>query len=476
MHMGNFKEYNQKQGALMMLVPDGLLEPEHPARIVDKVVELLDLSKIIDYYSDEGSAAYYPGMMIKVLFYGYQQGIFSGRSLENNLKLRADFIFLSGGDVPDFRTINLFRVRHKEALVDIFAQIVLLCEKLGMIDFKNLAVDGQKIHANANFRNNYNKDRLEKSLQKIKNGISKLLEKEINDDFSQEVKNKRHEKLKKKEKELKKLQEELEAILKNNKDENISLNKTDRDAKIMKHKDRKIVPSYNHQSAVDGKYGVTTAVQTTQANDCSKDLFSILEKSENNLESTHDKVLSDCGFCDYEALEKMETEREEDFYVPDKQHAQSKKKNVNQYKQDDFELRDNNYYCPNKKKMDKKSETVFDDGHSVTVYECKECSGCELKKNCTKGKTRTLRIDSREKYRKIMRAKLETDKGREIYIRRQNLCEAGHGNDQKNKGWKQHYLRGLSKASLEFMLIRIGSNLSKIAKYKPQELLAMSRT
>jgi len=84
-------------------------------------------------------------MMTKVLFYGYQQGVFTGRKLENSLKVRADFIFLSGAQVPDFRTLNLFRIRHKEALSDIFAQIVILCDNLKMIDFKNMAVDGQKI-------------------------------------------------------------------------------------------------------------------------------------------------------------------------------------------------------------------------------------------------------------------------------------------------------------------------------------------
>ena len=73
-----------------------------------------------------------------------------------------------------------------------------------------------------------------------------------------------------------------------------------------------------------------------------------------------------------------------------------------------------------------------------------------------------------------MREKLRTDKGREIYMKRQGIVEAGHGNDQHNKGWRQHLLRGKAKAALEFMLIRIGSNLGKIARYRRTELLAMT--
>ena len=59
-------------------------------------------------------------------------------------------------------------------------------------------------------------------------------------------------------------------------------------------------------------------------------------------------------------------------------------------------------------------------------------------------------------------------------VKRQGIVEAGHGDDQHNKGWRQHLLRGKAKATLEFMLVRIGSNLSKIAMHKPMELLALT--
>ncbi len=471
--MPNFKNYNQKQGMFMSLVPNELLEETHPAKIIDIVVEKLNLNKIYDYYTEVGREAYHPKMMIKVLFYGYQQNIFSGRKLEANLKVRADFIYLSGGDVPDFRTLNLFRIRHQEILVDVFAQIVILCEKLGMIDFKNLAVDGQKIQANASFKKNYNKVRLDKALNKVRIGIKKLLDKEINEDFTGEKKENRISRLEKKKAELEKLQKELESLL----DDDASINQVDKDAKIMTHKDRRILPSYNHQSTIDEKYGVTVAVQSTQANDCPEDLFSIVDKSIENTGKKHENVLGDCGFSDYEHLKKMETEREEEFYVPDKRFDSSKDRNNEngKIKSNQFLLKDNgNYYCPAGKVMKIKQVKSFKDGHSTTTYICNECDNCSLKKRCTTGNARTITIDSRECYRNIMRSKLKSDKGREIYMKRQHLSEAGHGNDQKNKGWKQHSLRGLKNASLEFLLLRIGSNLGKIIKYRANEILALT--
>ena len=84
--------------------------------------------------------------------------------------------------MPDFRTINDFRIRHIEEIPDLFTQVVLLCEKLDMIGFEHLTVDGEKIQvpersdkcpwgANASFKNSYNKERLEKRYNKIKKGI-----------------------------------------------------------------------------------------------------------------------------------------------------------------------------------------------------------------------------------------------------------------------------------------------------------------
>ena len=114
--MDNFRAYDQSQGAFRAIIPNDLLEPEHPARIVDRVVELLDLSSIYGWYQDEGNQPYHPRMMLKVLFYSYLTGTMSSRKMWDGLKNRADYIFLSGDQIPNFRTLNGFRSRHLEQL------------------------------------------------------------------------------------------------------------------------------------------------------------------------------------------------------------------------------------------------------------------------------------------------------------------------------------------------------------------------
>jgi hypothetical protein len=73
-----------------------------------------------------------------------------------------------------------------------------------------------------------------------------------------------------------------------------------------------------------------------------------------------------------------------------------------------------------------------------------------------------------------MRAKLRSDYGRETYMKRQGIVEPVHGDDQMNKGWRQHHLRGKAKATAEFLLVRIATNLGKIVRYRPMRLMALS--
>jgi len=470
--MPNFREYNQSQMNFMPIIPSDLLEEEHSSRIIDKVVELLNIDNIIETYKEEGNPPYNPRMMLKVLFYAYYIGAMSCRKIWDNLKFRADFIFLSGCQIPDFRTINDFRKRHIELLPDLFSQIVHLCSQLEMIDFKYLAIDGQKIKANANFTKSKNKERLEKSLERVKNGLAKLIEKEINEDFPEEVKKKREKKLKIQKKHLEELQIELE---KRN-EEKATINLTDKDAVVMKHKDGRSMPSYNHVSAVDGKYGITVAVDTKDDLDCPDDLFSLVEKSkENTGENEIENVVADPAFADYSTLEKMET-MAENFLIPDTRFAitESGESCKGKYDKSNFTIDENGeLICPEGKELHLKGTTKFDDGHSLRVFECLCGKDCINHSKCSKAEKRTVSIDSREKFREKMREKLRSDKGREIYMKRQGIVESGHGNDQKNKGWTQHNLRGLAKATLEFILVRIGSNLGKIVKYKGKELLAM---
>jgi transposase len=459
----NFREYSQDQQVYHTILPSELLPHDHPSRIIDRIVEKLDLSSIYSDYAFEGKPSFHPKMMLKVLFYSYYSSTRSCRKIRAQLiSGRADYLFLSGAQSPDFRTINEFRTRHIDALPDLFAQIVLLCVDLDLLSFEKWAIDGQKIHANASFKKSYDADRLEKRLEKISSAMKKILETEITASFTEEVKARRLQKLKKQETEL----ELLSTQLKERNDPKARINTTDKDAPIMTHKDGTKKPSYNQQSVVDSKYGITVAVDTKLKGDVPDDLFSLVEKAEEITGKIPEKVLADSGFSSLKNLDEIFTseKRQEDFFVPDRKIEIDVEGKKLFDKSKFIEEQNGSVVCPADLKM-KIIHQEEKDNSVITTYKGIGCSDCPKKEQCTKGSSRTVTYDSRDIFTKMMREKLESTEGREIYRTRQHIVETGHGDDQKNKGWKQHHLRGKKKAYLEFLLMRIGSNLGKIIKY-----------
>lgn len=87
--------------------------------------------------------------------------------------------------------MKAFRSRHIKILPKLFSQIVLLCVKVGMVDFKHLAIDGQKIQANASYRRSKTRKRVKKAYERVREGIADLLEKEPNEEFTEEKKRER---------------------------------------------------------------------------------------------------------------------------------------------------------------------------------------------------------------------------------------------------------------------------------------------
>jgi len=465
----NFRVYDQNQSFFITVTKDKFLDAGHPAAIIDTIIERLDLEILYNQYSKEGNPAYHPKMMLKILFYGYYTGIMSCRTIWDSVINRSDFMYLAAGQVPNFRTINDFRLRHLEDLPGLFAQIVFLCEELDMLDFEHMAVDGQKIQASANYKNSKNLKGIKKEYGKVKEGMGKLLEKEVNEYFTEGTRKKRVSALEKKLDNLGSFQKVLEEL----NDEEKRINMVDPDAPIMTHKDGQKLPSYSHQSARDGKCGVVTAVQSTQNNDLPEDLLPLVDQSIENTGERHDKVTADCGFCDYEVLQKVEEEREEDFHIPDRRFSAAGKEGKGKFPIEKFEKDgDGGYECPAGNPMEYKRTINFDDGHRVDVYQGTACADCPLKDRCTVGKKRNISIDSRVPYRDIMRDKLKSEEGRETYMKRQGLIESIHGDDQKNKGWIQHHLRGFKKASAEFVLVRIATNLALMIKHRDKEILA----
>ncbi len=101
----SFKPYYQDQ--LLMLPPklEELIPKHHPVRIVNDVINQINLEPLLEAYHIKGGSNYHPQMLLKVLVYGYVTNIYSSRKLEAACRESVYFMWLSAMNYPDHNTI-----------------------------------------------------------------------------------------------------------------------------------------------------------------------------------------------------------------------------------------------------------------------------------------------------------------------------------------------------------------------------------
>jgi len=123
--------YNRDQLILPMDL-EIFIPKHHLCRIVDLAVEKMDPALFVSLYPGGGRPAYHPKMMLKVILYAYANRIYSSRQIAKQLKENIYFMWLSGHQTPDFRTINRFRSeRMKDIIYETFFSIVDLLRQEG---------------------------------------------------------------------------------------------------------------------------------------------------------------------------------------------------------------------------------------------------------------------------------------------------------------------------------------------------------
>ena len=146
-----YRPYDPEQQLLMPAALQEWLPPGHLAYFISDVVDQLDLSAITGRYQGEtrGGPPCHPGMMVKVLLYGYCSGVASSRRLA--LRLHEDIAFrvLAANNTPGLRTVSDFRKDHLAALSELFLQVLALCQQAGLVKLGHVALDGTKVRANA---------------------------------------------------------------------------------------------------------------------------------------------------------------------------------------------------------------------------------------------------------------------------------------------------------------------------------------
>jgi transposase len=154
------------------------LPEKHLAYFILDVVGELDLGQIeeaIQQKDARGERPYAPGMMTALLFYGYCVGEYSSRRIARATFEDVAFRMIAGGEHPHFTTINQFRLDHGESLGGLFVEVLLMCQRAGLVKMGHVALDGAKIKAAASKHKAMSYKRMNKDEARLQAEVEEML-------------------------------------------------------------------------------------------------------------------------------------------------------------------------------------------------------------------------------------------------------------------------------------------------------------
>ena len=510
----HFREHINNQLVLFPERIDKDIAPDDPVRLVNAVVDSLDMGRIYSLYYDRGASPYHPRMMLKVIIYSYMNNIYSCRKMENALKRDVHFIWLAGYDQPDHKTINNFRNRVKDEIDNVFTQLVLILAERGFISLEVEYIDGTKIESKANKYTFVWKKTVVKNRAKLQQKIRALLS-QIDDAIAQEdtaqdesveftpaqlteiceelrgsierasaesAKDKedkaRLRELKRQAKELEKQRDKLDEYDSRlgQMGERNSMSKTDPDATFMRMKEDAMnngqtKPGYNLQIATENQFLVDFGLFPNPSDTLTMPLF---------LTSFHRRYgrfpyegVADSGYGSEENYRFMEENGIQAYVKYNYFHMEQKRS----FKQDPRRVENLHYnaegdyfVCPMGQHM-RRVGTRHDRTESGYVieqaaYRAQHCQGCPMKARCYKRKRGNREIEVSHRliaYKQRARENLTSDKGLEHRSKRPIEPEAVFGQMKNNMHYKRFRHFGKDKVTMDFAFFAIAFNIKKMA-------------
>ena len=504
-----FKVYNQQQNWLFPPSIEELIPQDHPVRIVNGVIEHLDLKPLIKAYSKEGQPSYHPKMMLKVMVYAYMDNTYSSRKIEKAMRENINFMWLSNRQVADHNTIARFRsTKLKGVFKDIFKQVVLLLAQEGLVTLKEVYTDGTKIESVAGrytfVWGNAIKTRKEKMMQQLEEMweyAQSIADDEDKDptppDFKKVEKEKVEQTARKINKILKgndkaspKAKAKARYIEKNfavnlekyEQQEEIlagrnSYSKTDPDATFMRMKEDhmqngQLKPGYNVQISSEDQFIVNYTLHQ-QTNDLHT-LKPHLENYQYLYQSLPESLTADAGYGsqeNYELLSNKGINANVKFntFEQEQNKTGKKKKATAAFHRDQlhYNEKEDYYVCPMGQQMKKVSEgtktTKSGFKQTYSKYRAQNCSGCPVRGVCFKGKNERVieRNHTLEHYKQKAREDLLSEIGQAKLKKRTADVEPVFAHVKHNRNFRRFTHRGLEKVELEFGLHALAHNIRK---------------
>ena len=491
---------------LLPIVLESQLIPGSFEHALDVLVGTeVDLSGIgARFRNDEtGAPAYDPAVMLKIVLLAYSRGVVSSRAIERLCRENVLFMAISGDSAPRLTTIAAFVRELGEQAQAIFTQVLLACERLGLIGRQMFAIDGVKLPGNADKRRSGTHAELAHEAERMEKAVAKMVRahrardesKDCGEDPARE--RARIERLRA---EARRIREFLAGNEERRSDKGAirKSNVTDNDSAKMATS-KGVIQGYAAVAAVDGKSQIIVAAHAHGSGSEQSALIPVLESTA-ALRTGQTLVTADAGYHSEDNLRRLYEKgipaliadnlmrrRDERFKdqakykaLPDPLWDKAVEAKSGRTKFTPAEFRHdpqtNRCICPAGKKLYSTGRHGTTQGrvHHKFQGARRDCLPCALRDRCLRHPERTATRQvaifaqnqpSPHAFTERMKAAIDSERGRALYGRRIATVEPVFANLRHNKRLDRFTLRSRPKVNTQWQLYCLVHNIEKLAHH-----------
>jgi transposase len=455
------------------------LGPDHLVQVIDSAVSRLDLTSLFGSYSDVGSQAHRPDLLVRIICYELQRGRRTPSQWWADCRDDIAVRWLGRGVQPSRTSWYEFRDRFGTVLDELNQQVLGQAIASEMTQVTRGALDGTAVAANASRRRLTDMSRLESRLEQLE-AIVKLDERrerpaEIPGWMATTPQTRVGQltRFQKARQQLHWLHEENDQQIPSRRKKKIVINTADQEAALGLDKEHVCRPMYTVQTVrdLDSQFilGYDVFAQATDTDTLKPMMARVTCLTGRRL----DTLLVDCGYVAGYDLAVSE-ELPIGLYGPWKENDYSPAKDNTPFSKDQFTwvAESDTYRCPADQILKRiGTETRLRSGgrsESLIRYACPVecCQACPLRAQCTTSPKagRSLRRSEYEHLIDAHRAKMATDKAKQLYRLRGQSIEIVFADFKEHRNLRRFSGRGLQRVRGEVAGVVLCHNLLLLHK------------
>lgn len=451
----------------------------------------LDLDGLRGRYRnhEQGASAYDPAVLLKIILLAYSRGLIEAACRQNVL-----FMAVSGDSQPHFTTLAGFIAELGDEVAKLFAQVLVVCDRQGLIGREMFAIDGVKLPSHTSKVKSGTRADYQRQVDKMERATEKMLARHREADTAptdERQAQRDTRKLERLQKETKQLKDWLAANPEDRKGPKGGMrqsNLTDNESAKMAT-GKGVIQGYTGVTAVDEKHQIIVEAQA-HGTGSEQELLGPLVKAVKPRMNNRTMLTADAGYHSEAGLMALAAE-DIDAYIPDTDYRKrderyaeqarhqakpdplygkaAKPKKAERFKAPRFQLdpEQKTCVCPAGKSLHTTgTRYVTSEGYLSLRFRGAphDCVPCQLRDHCLQNPDKTEarqvtfmfgKAPGHENHTDRMKVKIDRLQGKAMITRRFATVEPVFGNLRNNKRLDRFTLRGRKKSrwTMETLLL-----------------------